>query len=175
MKRKQTTTTLPKSINSDLDVWLFFNYLHVVEGLLFHPEEDFSFYTNPNTDMPSYTPKEAEKRNALMEQCFSVCAALGNNIFSVAIAEMNHSIFNIAKKMSDVAECILSSDFVDDNTGEVVSFCPNNFYKIIEEDLMWICVRFSGTENYAIFTRWEFEKHFKQLEEYEVASIKYNL
>jgi len=71
MTQNQKTNSLPESINSDLDVWSFFNYLHVVEGVLFNLGEDFNVYTNHNTGKPSYTSEEAKKRNTLMEQCFS--------------------------------------------------------------------------------------------------------
>jgi hypothetical protein len=55
----------------------------VQEGTNAHPDEDFSNYVNMNTGLPSYTAEEAAERNRLMNQCFNVCEAAGQDVYDV--------------------------------------------------------------------------------------------
>jgi hypothetical protein len=64
------------------DVELFMKQL-VEEGTNAHPDDDFNNYVHMETGLPAYTPEEAEIRNRLMEQCFDVCEAAGQDIYSV--------------------------------------------------------------------------------------------
>lgn len=51
----------------------FAQYLANDLHLNFHPDDDFSFYVNYETKEPTFSPEEAAKYNALMNECFDVC------------------------------------------------------------------------------------------------------
>lgn len=51
------------------------------EGVSFHPEDDFKDYVISKTNKPCYTKKQAEARNKLMNQCFTVCEKNGVDIY----------------------------------------------------------------------------------------------
>ena len=53
----------------------------VKEGVNFHPDDDFSDYINLETQEPTYTKDEADFRNELMNQCFTVCEKNGVDIY----------------------------------------------------------------------------------------------
>ena len=59
------------------DVAVFVREL-IAEGTSFHPDDDFTHYVNNESGKSAYTAKEANLRNKLMEECFSVCAE--NNV-----------------------------------------------------------------------------------------------
>lgn len=59
-------------INNTQDVIAFAKQL-VKEGVNFHPDEDFKNYINTETYEATYTEEEAELRNTLMAQCFTIC------------------------------------------------------------------------------------------------------
>ena len=65
--------TLPTRIETIQDVKDFAEYIKVVEDVAISPDDSFSEYANYKTIEPTYTKEEADKRNKLMEQCFSVC------------------------------------------------------------------------------------------------------
>lgn len=67
-------------INNSRDVIAFANQL-VKEGVNFHPDEDFRNYINIETSEPTYTEKDAELRNLLMTQCFTICRESGIDIY----------------------------------------------------------------------------------------------
>lgn len=69
-----------RNINTTNDVIVYAMQL-VKEGVNFHPDDDFDNYINLETRQPSYTKKEAELRNALMQQCFDVCQKNGIDIY----------------------------------------------------------------------------------------------
>lgn len=71
-------------IQSQNDVESFARQL-VNEGVSFHPDSDFREYVNTNTNEPTYTPEEADKRNQLLEECFEVCTRLDKNIYGVML------------------------------------------------------------------------------------------
>ena len=52
------------------DVKAFAKYLTNDLHLNFHPDDDFSFYVNYETKEPTFSPEEAAKYNALMNECF---------------------------------------------------------------------------------------------------------
>jgi len=64
---------LPTKIETIQDVKDFAEYIKVVEGAAISPDDSFSEYANYKTLNPTYTKEEANKRDKLMEQCFSVC------------------------------------------------------------------------------------------------------
>ena len=182
MSKKPKLNSLPKSINTIDDVWEFFNYLRNVEDVMFHPKQDFGEYIDSETDKPGYTAKEVKERNILMKKCFDICSENDISIFKVAWEvykkNRNDKKTSSKKTQSNVVVCTLSADYLDEETGEVLSFYTDNLYKIIREYSIWIYVKFSGNDNYAVFPRWEFEKHFRYAEEgggtIEIEAIKKN-
>lgn len=174
MKKKSKLNSLPKSINTIDDVWEFFNYLHNVDGVLFHPEGDFREFIDWETDKPTYTAKGAKERNILMKKCFKVCTEYGIDIFKVGIEAQNKNLFgdkSIESKNSQiaVAVCILSADFVDNDTGEVVSFSKNKTFEILYDHPLWLHIGYSGDDSYLTFNRLGFEQYFRYAEEDELA------
>jgi hypothetical protein len=57
----------------------------VVEGLNYHPDDDFENYINIETGEPSYSPDEAFLRNRLNAQCFEVCESAGADIYDMSM------------------------------------------------------------------------------------------
>lgn len=55
----------------------------IEEGVSFHPDDNFNDYVNLKTNKPSYTAKEAEIRNSLMNECFNVCDKAGVDIYDI--------------------------------------------------------------------------------------------
>jgi len=168
MKQNQKPNSLPKSINTIDDVWEFFNYLHKVDGVLFHPEQDFDCYINGETHKPTYTKQEAKERNKLMRQCFEVCAENKYDIFHVGIEAIKRNLGNdnspeSGKNQTNIAVCILSEDYVDTETGEVLGFSTNKSYTILYDHPLWVKIGHPDFEC-TTFTRWDFEKHFRYAE-----------
>jgi len=62
-----------------------FSRLLIAEGANFHPDDDFATYVNIETGEPTYTPEEAELRNALMNRAFEVCDINGVDIYNVTM------------------------------------------------------------------------------------------
>lgn len=69
-----------KQIKTTKDVVAFAKQL-IKEGVNFHPDDDFKDYINLETKEPTYTKEEADFRNELMNQCFSVCEKKGVDIY----------------------------------------------------------------------------------------------
>lgn len=59
----------------------------IVEGLSFHPDDDFNDYVNLTTNTPTYSKEEADLRNKLMNQCFDVCDREGVDIYQTMMEE----------------------------------------------------------------------------------------
>lgn len=57
----------------------------IIEGVSFHPDDDFNDYVNFKTNKPCYTKKQAEVRNELMNQCFAVCENEGCSIYNTML------------------------------------------------------------------------------------------
>ena len=74
---------LPIKIETIQDVKDFAKYLKVVEDVAISPDDSFSEYVNYKTLEPTYTKKEAEARDKLMKQCFSVCECEGVDIYEL--------------------------------------------------------------------------------------------
>lgn len=66
------------------DVTVFVKEL-AVEGLNYHPDDDFENYVNMETGVPSYTSEEAALRNSLNEQCFDICEKEGRDIYDISM------------------------------------------------------------------------------------------
>ena len=75
--------TLPTRIETIQDVKDFAEYIKVVEDAVISPDDSFSEYANYKTLEPTYTKDEAESRDKLMEQCFSVCECEGVDIYEL--------------------------------------------------------------------------------------------
>ena len=69
-----------KQITTTKDVAAFAKQL-IKEGVSFHPDDDFNDYINLETKEPTYTKNEADFRNELMNQCFSICEKNGIDIY----------------------------------------------------------------------------------------------
>jgi len=69
-----------KQITTTKDVAAFAKQL-IKEGVSFHPDDDFDDYINFETKEPTYTKNEADFRNELMNQCFSICEKNGIDIY----------------------------------------------------------------------------------------------
>ena len=70
-------------ITSIEDVKAFAHYLANDLHLNFHPDDDFSSYINYEKNESVFTPEEAAKYNALMNECFDVCERAGIDIYEV--------------------------------------------------------------------------------------------
>lgn len=67
-------------IKSVKDVELFTKQI-IAEGVSIHPDDDFGDMINIETNLTLYSAAEAEKRNNLMNQAFSVCENSGVDIY----------------------------------------------------------------------------------------------
>lgn len=65
------------------DVKLFAQYLVNELHLNFHPDDDFACYVNYDTKQPTFTPEEAAKYNALMNECFDICEKANVDVYEV--------------------------------------------------------------------------------------------
>jgi len=179
MKQKQTTTTLPKTINTGMDVWEFFNYLHNVEGVNFHPEIDFNDYCQGETDKPTYTPEEAKKRNELMDICFNVCSDSGIDIFTIGLEAMRLNLglddYSKNKPHTNVAVCLKTEEYVNEDTGELIGFYRNKFYEIEKVDSIWIHVSYRKYHESLMYPKWEFDKRFRYAEDWETEGFNEKL
>ena len=70
-------------MNTIEDVKAFAQYLTNDLHLNFHPDDDFSFYVNYETKEPTFSPEEAAKYNALMNECFDVCEKENADIYEI--------------------------------------------------------------------------------------------
>ncbi len=70
-------------ITSIEDVKQFANHLANGLHLNFHPDDDFACYVNYDTKQPTFTPEEAAKYNALMDECFDVCEKVNADIYEI--------------------------------------------------------------------------------------------
>lgn len=175
MEQNPKLNSLPKSINTIDDVWEFFNYLRNVEDVMFHPKQDFGEYIDRETDKPGYTAKEVKERNILMDKCFNVCSENDISIFKVALEVYKKNSHRDKKTSSKktqytLAVCILSAYFVDDSTGEVLSFSKNKTYEIHYDDPLWLNIELPGFDSLIPLQRCEFEEYFRYAEEGEISS-----
>lgn len=71
-------------IDSTEDVKTFFEYLMKVDNIALHPDTPFSEYTDDNGE-PFYSEQDAEKLDALMHKCFSVCEQAGTDPYEIGL------------------------------------------------------------------------------------------
>jgi len=71
-----------KDIKTLKDVTTFAKEL-VKEGVSFHPDDDFNDYVNLDNKTPTYSKKEADFRNKLMDKCFKICKKEGVSIYDI--------------------------------------------------------------------------------------------
>ncbi|MFA9391658.1 MAG: hypothetical protein ACERKD_17750 [Prolixibacteraceae bacterium] len=71
-------------IKTTEDVKAFAKQL-VAEGISFHPDDDFHDYVVLNENKPCYSSEEADLRNELMNNCFSVCENEGVDIYNLML------------------------------------------------------------------------------------------
>lgn len=69
-----------RQIKTTRDVVDFAKQL-IKEGVNFHPDDDFNDCVNLESQEPTYSKEEADFRNELMKQCFSVCEKNGVDIY----------------------------------------------------------------------------------------------
>lgn len=69
-----------RKIKNTEDVVTFAKQL-VEEGVNFHCDDDFDDYINFETKKKTYTKRQANFRNGLMDQCFKVCEKYGVDIY----------------------------------------------------------------------------------------------
>lgn len=72
---------LRKITNTD-DVIIFAKQI-IKEGVSFHCDDDFNDYVNLDTKKKTYTKRQANFRNSLMNQCFTVCEKNKIDIYDV--------------------------------------------------------------------------------------------
>jgi len=72
-----------KTIHNIDDVKAFADYLVNVEKVNFHPDDDFKDYINYKTKEATYTEKDAQERNRLMDECFKICEKEGVDIYEI--------------------------------------------------------------------------------------------
>jgi hypothetical protein len=77
--------TYQKKITSLDDVIEFFKHLIYDIGVNFHPDDSFHDYINNETKEPTMDSEEADKYDALMEDCFKVCDNNEKDIYTLAI------------------------------------------------------------------------------------------
>lgn len=73
-----------QEIKSIEDVKTFFRQL-LAEDLNFHPDTPFEDYITSETKVDTYTTKEAEIRNRLLEECFDTCEKEKVDIYEIAM------------------------------------------------------------------------------------------
>jgi hypothetical protein len=71
-----------RAITTVDDVYTFFQKLFD-EGINAHPDEDFTQYINVETGDPTYTEREANLRNLLMQQAFDTCAKSSIDLYDM--------------------------------------------------------------------------------------------
>lgn len=73
-------------IKTMADVEKFARHIIIVEDVNVHPDNDFGDYVavgESEDDSHTYTEKEVELRNNLMNECFKVCQENGEDIYEV--------------------------------------------------------------------------------------------
>jgi hypothetical protein len=71
-----------REVKNIKEVSVFFQAL-LQEGVNAHPDEDFHYYINHQTEKPTYSDAEAILRNDLMSASFEVCQTAGIDIYDL--------------------------------------------------------------------------------------------
>lgn len=70
------------------DVRAFFRHLAFDCNLSFHPDDDFSDYSNRTSGEASFTADEVKKYNALMKECHAICHLFAADIYEIGLNVM---------------------------------------------------------------------------------------
>lgn len=73
-------------IESIQDVKSFFQILHQVYQLQFHPDDSFEDYVSIETGAATFSKVEAKYLNELMNKCFEVCEEAHEDIYLVGLS-----------------------------------------------------------------------------------------
>lgn len=79
-------------INTIDDVKAFFTHVVEIIGDEWHPDDDFSFYTDKKTKEPLFTPEEIALYNRLLAECFEVCEKADEDIYDLGWEIIEKSI-----------------------------------------------------------------------------------
>lgn len=79
------TYTEKSHISSVKEVEEFFEHLAFDRNLTFHPDDDFSDFTNRTTGERTFTDEEVRLYNRIMMDCFAVCTVEGADIYSLGL------------------------------------------------------------------------------------------
>jgi hypothetical protein len=74
-----------RKIKTIKDVEQFFEYLVKSLHLNFHPDTNFREYINIANGNNTFSPKEAKKLNASMDQCFKLCETVKTDIYEIGL------------------------------------------------------------------------------------------
>ena len=84
-KMTMRTYTTTDHITSVDDVKQFFHHLADERNLNFHPDDDFRNYIQLETHAPSFTDKECDTYNRMMDESFAVCEAANADIYEIGM------------------------------------------------------------------------------------------
>lgn len=76
------------------DVQSFFKHLTSERKVNFHPDEPFEQYVDIDTHEPTFTEKECELYNRLMDEAFEICDKSNVDIYSIGLSHLRNS-FNL--------------------------------------------------------------------------------
>ncbi len=77
------------------DVKLFFHHLIDERKVNFHPDDDFADYICYEDKTLTFTPKEVELYNRLMDESFDVCKINEIDIYSIGFDELKRNLMEI--------------------------------------------------------------------------------
>ena len=77
-------------IKTTHDIAKFFMWLVFDKKLAFHPDDDFQDYISFKTKERTFTDKEADYYNDLMDKCFQICESADCDIYEIA-----NNVFNL--------------------------------------------------------------------------------
>jgi hypothetical protein len=74
-----------RAIHTVKDVEKFFRYLVDVRRVNFHPDTDFAEYVSSDTGSKTFTDREVNYYNSLMNACFEICTQAGVDIYEIGL------------------------------------------------------------------------------------------
>ena len=93
MQRQRAMTYTETSHISDVpDVQDFFHYLVHDRHVDFYPNDHFALYADPDTHVPTFTPREVALHNRLMAECFAICETTDTDIYELASTALGHPL-----------------------------------------------------------------------------------
>jgi hypothetical protein len=82
-----------KKVSDLRSVRKFFEEL-VENNVIFHCDESFHDYVNFETNENTFSFKQAEKLDELMNECFSICESKNKDIYELAMSVLLENIDN---------------------------------------------------------------------------------